>query len=164
MTIERGLLEKTKEVSKVILEKLHKMDPYEFERFNGELVDKMGYGKFHPTTKSNDKGIDGYCTKDQFGFDRVKYQSKRYQGNVRASELRDFLGSLHPNEKGIMIATSDFPSDSEDVINHNGRSVQDIILVNGMNLVKLMIEHNLGVKNEKIPFLVDEEYFKKYGI
>ena len=120
----------------------------------------MGYGKGKHVGKSNDKGIDGEISQDKLGLDKIYLQAKRYTGTVSAHEVRDFIGALtlKKSKKGIFITTSNFTSDAyEDV----KLSEKNIILIDGLELVKLMSEHNVGVKIKKSFSIkeIDLDYF-----
>ena len=126
----------------------------------------MGYagtGNFAQTTKkSNDGGIDGLLNQDKLGLDVVYVQAKRYKEDnlVQGKEMRDFVGSLDVRgaDKGIFITTSNFANNALETIKSSSKK---IITVNGNQLADLMLEYNVGVKDEKVLRLkrIDEDYF-----
>ena len=133
-----------------LLEKLRTIDPYFFEQIIADLLSAMGYGKSKVTKKSGDGGIDGEVNQDKLGLDKIFFQAKKYGKNncVAARDVRDFVGTLdlYGVNKGIFITTSEFPKDTEDILN---KTPKNIILINGHKLAKLMIEYNVGVSPEK---------------
>ena len=99
---------------------------------------------------------------DKLGLDVVYVQAKRYKENnlVQGREMRDFVGSLDVkgSDKGIFITTSGFAKNALETIKSSSKK---IIIVNGDQLADLMLEYNVGVKDEKILRLkrIDEDYF-----
>ena len=161
--IERGFREFEKSLKKDLLEKLHESNPYYFEKIVLKLFKKMGYGDFEETTKSRDGGIDGIINQDQLGIEKIYIQAKRYaDGNrVREPEIRNFIGAMSGDvSKGIFVTTSLFDDSAvrkaKDARNHK------IILIDGSQLVSLMIKHNIGVQIKNIYEVkeVDEDFFE----
>jgi restriction system protein len=161
--IERGFSEFEKSLEKDLLDKLHESNPYYFEKIVLKLFKKMGYGDFEETTKSRDGGIDGIINQDQLGIEKIYIQAKRYSdGNkVREPEIRNFIGAMSGDvSKGIFVTTSFFDDSAvrkaRDARNHK------IILIDGSQLVSLMIKHNIGVqiKNTYEVKEVDEDFFE----
>lgn len=161
--IERGFSEFEKSLEKDLLDKLHESNPYYFEKIVLKLFKKMGYGDFEETTKSRDGGIDGIINQDQLGIEKIYIQAKRYSdGNkVREPEIRNFIGAMSGDvSKGIFVTTSFFDDSAvrkaKDARNHK------IILIDGSQLVSLMIKHNIGVqiKNTYEVKEVDEDFFE----
>ena len=134
-----------------LLEKLRSVDPSFFEKIIVDLLSAMGYGKSRVTKRSHDGGIDGEVDQDKLGLDKIIFQAKRYAENnpVTASNVRDFVGTLHlPTNganKGIFVTTSRFPSGTEDILKG---TLKNIVLIDGIKLAELMIEHNVGVSKE----------------
>ena len=90
----------------------------------------------------------------------IYIQAKRWNGNVGAPALRDFVGSLVGNKtKGVFITTSDFTGDALKYTETVGH--RTIILINGEKLTELMIEYNVGVSKERSYDIkrIDYDYF-----
>ena len=85
-------------------------------------------------------------------------QAKRWQSNVGRPELQAFYGALagQKAKKGVFITTSAYTSQALDF----ARSVEGIVLIDGVRLAALMIEYELGVtaRTVKIP-KIDGDYF-----
>ena len=153
-------------VKSEILERIQQQDPYFFETLVVDLLKSMGYAGTdnfaQSTKKSGDGGIDGLLNQDKLGLDVVYVQAKRYKEDnlVQGKEMRDFVGSLDVkgSGKGIFITTSDFANNALETIKSSSKK---IITVNGTQLADLMLEHNVGVKDEKVLRLkrIDEDYF-----
>ena len=157
--IDSGIKTLETSVKSDLLEKLRKIDPYYFERVILLLLEKMGYGDFSETKKSNDGGIDGIINKDKLGLEKIYIQAKRYNKNkVREKDIRDLSGAMTGNtEKGIFVNTSTF---DERAINKAEKA--KIILIDGSRLVDLMNQYNVGVQitNTYEVKKVDEDFFE----
>jgi len=153
-------------VKSEIIDRILQQNPYFFETLVVDLLKAMGYagtGNIAQTTKkSNDGGIDGLLNQDKLGLDVVYVQAKRYKEDnlVQGKEMRDFVGSLDVRgaDKGIFITTSNFANNALETIKSSSKK---IIIVNGNQLADLMLEYNVGVKDEKVLRLkrIDEDYF-----
>ena len=162
----RGVSTLNENLKLELLEKLKKMNPFEFEKVNALLLQAMEYGEAKITKRSNDGGIDGYCTKDELGFDKIKFQSKRYSDKVSVSQVRAFLGTIGQGQKGIMITTSSYSTNLPEALNAVQRSPDDIKFINGTKLVDLMLKYEIGVKIEDTynAYEVDEGFFESVPI
>lgn len=148
-----------------LLEILHKLKPFFFEKVVVDLIEKMGYSSGHEGSSrafcmGSDGGIDGLIEEDRLGLDKIYIQAKRWSNNVGRPELQQFAGTLigkHAN-KGVFITTSDFSKEARDFVKESGSNIS---LINGEKLVSLMIEFGLGVSLQKrIDILkVDHDYF-----
>jgi restriction system protein len=60
--------------------------------------------------------------------------------------------------KGVFVTTSDFSKEAKDYLN---KVQHRIVLINGDQLARLMIQHEVGVRARKTYVLrsVDEDYF-----
>ena len=160
--IENGFNSIQVSLSQELLSKIRTNPPAFFEKLVLKLLERIGYGKGEVTGRSGDGGIDGYIYQDKLGLDKILIQAKRFGEDtpVSASMLRDFIGTLATNEanKGVFITTSKFPKDSE---NNISRSPKPIKLIDGTKLVKLMIDHNIGVSSTKIYEVkkIDTDFF-----
>lgn len=149
-----------------VLEKVRKCTPTFFERLVVDLLVKMGYGGYRKDAgqivgKSGDGGIDGIIKEDKLGLDTIYIQAKKWENQVTISSIRDFAGSLLSKKakKGIFLTTSTFPSSAYDFV----ESIEHkIVLIDGKELAKLMIEHNVGVgiKETYEVKRIDIDYFE----
>lgn len=131
-----------------LLEKIKICTPTRFEQLVIELLVKMGYGKAINNNKhvgrSGDGGIDGIIYEDKLGLDGIYIQAKKWDSQVDIKSVRDFAGALQSQKanKGVFITTSTFPKSAEDFV----KAIPNkIILINGEELARLMIDYNLGV-------------------
>ena len=115
--------------------------------------------------KSGDDGIDGLIKADKFGFDTIYVQAKQWQldSTITRPDIQKFLGALvgQGASKGLFITTARF---SKEAILFTQRHLQQkIILVDGNELTKLMIEYNLGVSIESTLQIkrIDYDFFSE---
>lgn len=152
------------QLSDDLLEIIFDKDPYYFERLVMDVLTKMGYGNSNNniiTKKSGDEGIDGIINQDKLGLDKIYIQAKRWNDNVSRPELQKFVGALSAKKsnKGIFITTSDFTKEAKKYASNLSHT---IILINGKDLTKLMIEYNVGVQvNYSYDIKkIDNDYFE----
>lgn len=135
-----------------LMDEVMDLTPSEFESLVVKLLLKMGYGDGiddagKVTQQSNDGGIDGIIQEDQLGFSSIYIQAKQWalDQTVGKPEIQKFVGALQGKQaqKGLFITTAKFSSGAEQYAdNLLGAKV---VLVDGEDLTKLMIKHNVGV-------------------
>jgi len=152
-------------VSEELLQKIKQSPPTFFEKLVVDVLIAMGYGGFDSsngqvTQYSGDGGIDGIIKMDKLGLDTIYIQAKRWENVVPVSAVRDFAGSLLSKKarKGVFITTSYFPKSAYEYV----QSIDPtIILIDGEQLTKMMIEYNVAVSRSKIYEIkrIDNDYF-----
>ena len=136
-----------------------------------DLLTAMGYGggdreMGQVTGRSGDGGIDGTIREDALGLDEVYVQAKRYaDGNtVGESDLRNFAGAIDAagTVKGVFVTTAGFTRAARDYVK---RSPKRIVLIDGEELARLMVHHNIGVRTRVVLEIkrIDEDYFEQDG-
>lgn len=152
-----------------LLQKTLSMDPTFFEHLVVDLLLAMGYGdptdgSAMVTQRSHDNGIDGIIPQDKLGLDKIYIQAKRYasKNTVQGHEMREFIGALAEKQssKGVFITTSSFSSGA--IKSANGAGMK-IVLIDGKQLVRYMIDYNVGVSTKKTYEVkkLDEDYFEE---
>lgn len=143
--IDAGFNKIESEVKVELLEKLKNIDPFYFEKVILILLKKMGYGDFVETSKTGDGGIDGIINEDKLGLAKIYIQAKRYGENkVRETEIRNFIGAMSGDtQKGVFVTTSSFDTKAEKKASDAHHT---IILIDGLKLVDLMHEYNVGIQ------------------
>jgi Restriction endonuclease len=153
-----------------LLNHLTKIKPSDFERVVIDTLLSLGYGRnFEELARKlgqpNDQGIDGEIPLDKLGLEKIYIQAKRYSADhlVTASDIRDFIGALTTRanaRKGVFITTSKFTKEAIDTAKRDTN--HSIILIDGLELAKLMIENNVGIREEKEYKIkkLDEDYFE----
>lgn len=148
-----------------ILQHTLEVTPERFEHIVLDLMLAMGYGDPYSATVtrlSHDDGVDGIIPQDKLGFDKIYIQAKRYAaGNtVQKPELQKFSGALEEKKavKGVFITTSSFSSGARDYVRNISKK---IILIDGPQLARLMIDYNIGVAVQKTYYIksVNTDYF-----
>jgi restriction system protein len=112
--------------------------------------------------RSGDDGVDGVIDQDVLGLDRIYIQAKRYatSNKIGPSAIRDFFGSLdrHKAAKGLFVTTSSFSSSARETADFLSKR---IVLIDGEQLAKLMIRHDVGCRVEDTLAIkkIDEDFF-----
>lgn len=149
-----------------LLEQVKSASPAFFERLVIDLLVKMGYGGSRRDAgraigKSGDGGIDGIIKEDKLGLDAIYIQAKRWEGTVGRPEIQKFAGALqgHRANKGVFITTSAYTREAKE---YTGIINTKIILIDGIELTSLMIDHNVGISSVGLYEVkkVDTDYFE----
>jgi len=150
-----------------LLERIKGVTPSFFERLVIDVLVKMGYGGSREDAgkaigRSGDGGIDGIIKEDRLGLDFIFIQAKRWDGSVGRPEIQRFAGALqgHRARKGVFITTSSFTKEAEEF----SKSIDTkIVLINGPQLAKLMIDLNVGVSTKGSYEIkkIDSDYFEE---
>jgi len=133
-----------------LLETLLTLEPSAFERLCQRILRESGFVKVEVTGRSGDGGIDGtgVLRLNLLSF-HVLFQSKRYRGSVRSSEVRDFRGAMVGRaDKGLFITTGTFTADARKEATRDGAPAID--LVDGDALCDLLKSLRIGVKIETV--------------
>lgn len=145
-----------------LLDLLLQVSPKYFETVVLDLLHKLGYGTSRSDLQrvggSGDGGIDGVISLDRLGLEKVYVQAKRWQGVVGRPEIQGFYGALAGQRanKGVFLTTSGFTAQAVDF----ARSVERIVLVDGVALANLMMDHEVGVSSQSIRVpKIDSDYF-----
>lgn len=164
-TLERVHDELEKQLADDILERIKKAPPAFFERLVIDLLLAMGYGGSREDAgktigKSGDGGIDGVINEDRLGLDVLYVQAKRWEQPVGRPVVQAFTGSLEGvrARKGVLITTSTFTSDAQQYVRQIEKKV---VLIDGISLASLMIQHDVGVGVEATYQVkkLDSDYF-----
>lgn len=141
------------QVRKELHERLHKMHPTEFEELVGELLAALGFEDVAVTEPSGDGGIDvrGTLVIGEVVHLRMAVQVKRWKYNVQSPIVQQVRGSLGIHEQGLIITTGGFSKGAIDEA-AQGNKVP-VSLMNGEQLVSLLIEHNIGVQRASYSLL-----------
>lgn len=150
-----------------LLDRVKRSTPDFFERIVLELLLAMGYGGTltdagEQLGRTGDDGVDGVIKEDKLGLEAVHLQAKRWVDKpVSRPDVQSFAGSLEGqrSRKGVFITTSYFTSDAKDYVR---RIEKRIVLIDGQELAKLMIDHGVGVTEVRSFSLLrlNETYFE----
>jgi restriction system protein len=152
-----------------LIQRVLQNSPSYFENVIIDLLLAMGYGGSHRAAaaqlgRSGDGGVDGIINEDRLGLDRVYIQAKRYapENSVGRADVQAFVGSLVGlgAAKGVFVTTSGFSHQAQEFVRH---LPQRVILIDGVRLTDLMIEHNIGVRVSRAIEIkrLDEDYLSE---
>ena len=134
-----------------------------------DVLRAMGYGGAgeNSTThlgQSGDEGVDGVIREDELGLDLIYVQAKRWPNPVGRPEIQKFFGALHGKRasKGVFITTSSFTSEAAA---YADGVTPRIILIDGHQLARLMVDYGVGVstvetyelKRVNLDYFADED-------
>lgn len=148
-----------------LLAQVRAASPSFFEQLVVDLMLAMGYGGSRKeagkaTQATNDDGIDGIIKEDKLGLDVIYLQAKRWSNTVHRPEIDKFIGALTRQRarKGVFITTSEFSVGAREAA--LGLDIK-VVLIDGGELARLMVENNLGVSVKQVYEVkqVDSDYF-----
>jgi restriction system protein len=138
---------------------LQEMSPNQFEALIGELLIAIGFDEttLKATRNEGDRDIEMHGTLRAGGVTEIKatVQAKRRKRNVRAPSVRELRSSLNAREQGIIITTSDFSKPACKEAQEAGK--RPIGLIDGEQMLELLIQHEIGVTAEQHTVLALDE-------
>ena len=149
------------QVRKALRDRLLAMKPGEFEELISQLLAEMGFEIVEVTKLIGDGGIDVRGTLVVGDVVRIKMavQVKKWKikNNIQSPVVQQVRGSLGAHEQGLIITTSDFSSGAVKEAAQADKT--PIALMNGEQLVMLLMEHGIGVhRSTPNLFEIDEEF------
>lgn len=165
--LENAFVKITTDLASDLLQKVSEQSPRFFEQLVVDLLVKMGYGgsfdnAAQVTSYSRDEGIDGIISEDKLGLDKIYIQAKRYKSDVIVSrpQIQQFAGAMDGQKatKGVFITTSSY---TQEAIKYAENLNKKIVLIDGSQLSRLMIDYNVGVSVKKVYEIkrLDTDYF-----
>lgn len=135
-------------VREQLLDRVMSMDPAAFEDLLGRLLAEMGFDEIEVTKYHGDKGIDLRGTLLISGGIEVKMaiQAKRWKNSVQAPEVQKVRGATSANERAMIITTATFSPGARTEAERVGFT--PVGLVDGEELIGLMVKHEIGVRRE----------------
>ena len=152
-----------------LLQKVLDSSPKFFEKLVVDLLVKMGYGGSlaNPgkvTQYVHDDGIDGIIYEDKLGLGKIYIQAKRYkpENTIGKPQIQQFSGALDEQKatKGVFITTSSYSKEARSYVDKLNKK---IVLINGQELARYMIEFNVGVSTKQVYEVkrIDSDYFEE---
>jgi restriction system protein len=152
-----------------LLQKTLEQSPFFFEHLVVDLLVKMGYGgsfanSAQVTQYVHDDGIDGIIYEDKLGLDKIYIQAKRYKldNTVGKPQIQQFSGALDEQKatKGVFITTSSYSKEAKSYVEKLNKK---IVLIDGQELARYMIEYNVGVSTKQVYEVkrIDSDYFEE---
>jgi len=163
--LEQAYQQLRDEVAGELLKLIKNNSPEFFEKLVVNLLVQMGYGGSvkeagKATRKTSDEGIDGIIKEDRLGLDAIYLQAKRWEAPIGRPEIQKFVGALYGQKakKGVFITTSRF---SAEAMEYAGQIDPKVVLVDGNDLVQLMIDYGVGVGTASVYEIkkVDMDFF-----
>jgi restriction system protein len=161
-----------REIRKKLLSQLMDLSPAQFEELVGQLLAEMGFESIEVTKYGGDGGIDVRGTLLISDVVRIKMavQAKRWKGNIQSPTVQQVRGSLGAHEQGLIITTSDFSTGAIKEANQPDKT--PVGLMNGEQLVTLLMEYNIGVRRmshdlfelEELPIAEKENDLENKGL
>lgn len=158
-----------KDLAADLLQKVLEQSAQFFEHLVLDLLLKMGYGGSLSdaglvTKYSLDDGIDGIIKEDKLGLDKIYIQAKRYNtaNTIGKPQIQQFVGALDEQKasKGVFITTSSYSSEARKYAEE--KASKKIVLIDGQELARYMIEYNVGVSLKHVYEVkrIDSDYFE----
>lgn len=121
------------------------MDPFAFEWLVRALLLKLGYADVVVTKPTGDGGVDLRATLVGSGVTKIRtcIQVKR-QRTVGAPVVQSIRGSLSAHEALLLVTSGQFTTGA--IAEANDLHKTPISLVNGRQLVELLLTHQIGVE------------------
>ena len=169
--LERAARQLRVELEAEVLKRVLEAPPAFLEKAVVNLLTAMGYGggdaaMGQVTGRSGDGGIDGKIREDKLGLDEVYIQAKKYtEGTVGEGALRNFAGAIDAagTTKGVFVTTASFTRAAKEYV---ARSPKRIVLIDGKELTRLMVVHDVGVRTRIRHAIkrIDEDYFDQEAV
>lgn len=165
--MEAGYQEMRRDLSQELLNRIKSSPPRFFEQLVVDLLVAMGYGGSRidageAVGQSGDGGVDGIIKEDKLGLDAIYLQAKRWENTVGRPVVQAFAGSLdgYRARKGVLITTSQFSPDARDYVS---RIEKKIVLIDGEELAKFMMDYGIGVATDAVYEIkrFDTDYFEE---
>jgi restriction system protein len=153
-------------VSSQLLRRIRDENPEFLEVAVLKLLHAMGYGDTEDDLEhlggSGDGGVDGLIRQDKLGLDQIYIQAKRYEsGTIGRPDIQRFVGALSGKgaTRGVFITTSKFSEEARQYV--VALPGQKVVLIDGRQLVSLMIQNKVGVEVSRSfeLFEINENFF-----
>jgi restriction system protein len=153
-----------------LLSEIEDCDPMFFERLVVDLLERIYGGDFVENSEltggSGDEGIDGVIKQDRLGFNKIYIQAKKWSAGVSRPELQKFAGALQGQgaAKGAFITSSHYSNGAREYVEKISANTR-IVLIDGRELARLMIEYGVGVSDRATITIkkLDRDYFHPDG-
>ena len=122
------------------------LTPVRFEELVALMLVEMGFENIEVTKFRSDGGIDVRGTLLIGDVVRIKMavQVKRWKSNIQRQTVQHVRGSLGVHEQGLIITTSKFSARAIKEADQPDKT--PVALMDGEQLVTLLMEYNIGVR------------------
>lgn len=123
----------------LIADIISRLDPYDFQDLVAGVLEAMGFNAVS-SPPGPDRGIDIVAHPDAFGFEdpKIKVQVKHRKSTATGPEMREFLGTLQPNDNGLYVSTGGFTKDAQLEADTSRHSVS---LLDREEFIEIMLEN-----------------------
>lgn len=140
------------------------VEAHHFEKIVADVFRKLNYGVIDEVGGTSDGGVDIEIKRDGFGLDVIYCQVKKYSdAKITPEQVRGFAGALDTKRAkcGVFVTLSDFTEEARKAA--DSMTDKTIKLINGPDLIELMIEHGVGTNVEESVQIkkVDGDYFNR---
>jgi hypothetical protein len=145
MALDEAIKRSRHQISLSLRDYISTMDPFGFEWLVRVLLLKLGYTEVSVTKPTGDGGVDLRATLVGGGVARIRtcIQVKRQQ-TVGAPVVQNIRGSLSAHEAGLLVTSGQFTPGA--LAEANDPHKLPITLVNGGQLLELLLKHQIGVE------------------
>ena len=145
VTVDDAIKRARHHISLTLREYISAMDPIAFQWLVRALLIKLGYTDVTVSKASGDGGVDVRATLVGNGIARIRtcIQVKRQQ-SVGAPVVQNIRGSLSAHEAGLLVTSGQFTSGA--IAEANDSQKLPITLINGAQLLELLMKHEIGVE------------------
>lgn len=129
--------------------RIRALSPSEFEQLARTLLISMGFEAVEVSGGSGDGGIDvrGVMVTGDVIRTRMAVQVKHWKKTVEPAVVREVRGSLGTHEQGLIITSSTFSKSARQEAERGNAT--PVGLMDGEQLVTLLIEHEIGVRRRQ---------------
>jgi restriction system protein len=129
--------------------RIRSLSPSEFEQLARTLLISMGFEAVEVSGGSGDGGIDvrGVMVTGDVIRTRMAVQVKHWKKTVEPAVVREVRGSLGTHEQGLIITSSTFSKSARQEAER--ANATPVGLMDGEQLVTLLIEHEIGVRRRQ---------------
>lgn len=134
----------------VVLEQILELDAAEFEVLISHLLTALGFEGSDAVGKSGDGGVDVIGELDVSNLAKIRLfvQAKRYRlgSKIKAKDVKKLRQSIPSDGQGAFITTAEYDQQAHNIALEKG--FKRIGLINGNQLVDLLVEHWLDIPDE----------------
>lgn len=122
------------------------IDDERFEDLVAAILRAMGY-EAQTTSGGADHGVDVVAHPDSFGFNDplIKAQVKHRSSKTSSGDIRDFIGTLGNDEKGLFVSTGGYTNSAREEAERTDHRVK---LIDRDEFVDLLLDHYKELESE----------------
>lgn len=138
--LEQANKDATEEARQLVEDRILGLDAYDMQELVASVLRAMGY-RTRVSPPGSDRGVDVQASPDGLGLQepRIKVEVKHRPGTAMGSpEVRSFVASLRPGDKGLYVSTGGF---SKEAKYEAERANHPMTLIDLSELAALVTEH-----------------------